>query len=235
MSDNLDVAAGKPQVAGDRPPKLRSGRRVLVGALVVGLLVTGVAVAATGALAPGDVIPGSDEPTPPPENRLDVDETVLASGLSEVGGPWRLTAYPGTDSDSPDRPLPCVRLTLTDPPKSSVLAGAGFCGEPGASGVMAASLPMKDEDGDAELMIVGRAPAEAASIDLVDNGERLARVATTPSAARRIAGDVWVLTVPPTATAGELRWVDADGNPTATKLDTSGFFDRLEAIEGSGS
>ncbi len=210
----------------------RSSRLAVVLAVLVGLAVTGVAVATTGVLSPGDVIQSSGEPAPPPQDDLGVDETVLATGSTETAGPWRLTAYTSKDSDG--RELPCVRIALSTPPEGTVLAGSGFCGKPGHSGVSAASLPIKGANG-TELIVFGLAPPAAASVQLVDDGGNTVHADATPSAADTVASDVWVMTIPDRIANGRLEWVNASGKSTPVSVRTSGFFDRREMIEKLGS
>jgi hypothetical protein len=207
----------------------RGGRKTFALALAGVFVAAGAAGATTGALSVGDVIPGGD-PAPPPENRLSVDETVLATGAAPVAGPWRMTAYASEQSEGQPAGLPCVRLVLTNPPKGTPLAGSGFCGEVGDD-FGAASLPVINSSGQAVLLIFGIAPEKAATVELAAAGGAETRTQTQDGVGDARRGDVFVLVVPPGSHQGELRWLDEKGEPGAKQLDASGFFDRLESVQ----
>jgi hypothetical protein len=209
-------------------PRVPMSRLTVSGiALIVGLVAAGVAGAATDALSVGDVIPGG-EPSPT-AHRLSVAETVIATGVSAVGGPWRMTAYESEPSAAQPESLPCVRLVLTASPAETPVGGSGFCGELD-DGFGAVSLPVVNSSGQAEVLIFGLVPELASTVELTA-ADRTIRVATRDGGQSFGRGNVFVLPVATGATHGELVALDQKGDPVSQKIDASGFFDRLQAVQ----
>jgi len=194
------------------------------------LFVVGGAAAATGTLEVGDVIPGGQDPNP--ATRLEVDETVLATGVASVAGPWRVTAYESAASAGQPAGLPCIRLVLLDPPPETVTGGSGFCGEL-EDGFGAVSLPAINR-GEAELLILGVTPENAVAVELTGGGAERVRAKSLDGGSRSAHGNVFVLSVPPDRETGELIAIDEHGHALSKRLDATGFFDRLRALRAPG-
>lgn len=235
MTDASNSEAPTPAaVSTDRRTPPRRSRLALAAGVVGLLILAGGAVAATGVLSPGDVIPGGD-PAPPPQSRLAVPETVLLTGTSDVVGPYRLTAYQSEPSKAEAAGQPCIRLLLTEPAKRTPLAASGFCGDPGKSGLSAASLPALDDNGNVTLFAFGRSPEGTSAVDLNltgNAGEKTISTKPVPSQAEFVSGDVWVMEVPTNGyNGGTVSYTDSNGNPVPTTTDASGFFDRARSVE----
>ena len=195
----------------------------LTAIVAMGLLLATAAGAATGLLSVGSVIPGGGDPGfehdgPSPR------QTVIATGETPVGGPWRLTSYrsEGIVDDRGDlaepEGLPCIRFLLTDPPATNPINGSAFCLAPGKREFNLSSVPVVDDSsGGAEVIVYGFAPRAAATVQLTSaRGERIR--ADTTSGGSSFPGAVWVLAAPPGTEAAELDWLDRSEKPAGERL-----------------
>jgi hypothetical protein len=211
------------------------------GTLVIGFLcllaAATTAGAASGVLDVGSVIPGG-KPTGPPENRLDVDETILAKGTDPVAGPWQIRSYKskgmGVYHGEVLEPagLPCIRLVLIDPPVGTLLTGSGFCGEAGKGGFDIADVPVRDSSGRVVVLLFGHAPEDAAGVELTAGGGTRIRVNTLEGPAD-VPGDVWQITTPPDLESARVDWLHADGRAAGADLDASIHLDRGRRLASS--
>jgi hypothetical protein len=203
--------------------------RVAAVALVGGLLAAGVAGAATG-LLPGDIIPAGQDPEGN-EHPAAGDQTVLASGVSPVAGPWRLTSLK-KEAIGEEPAGDCLQLLLTNPPADVVgVGGTLLCQRVGKSEFKADSVPVVNSaTGKAETLLFGTAPEAASSVELTADGD------TSPAEHKQgpsdFPGDAWVVVVPSGKKTGELKSMDANGK-TQAKLDASTYFDQLATWERS--
>jgi hypothetical protein len=201
---------------------------ILVAAL--GLSGVGAAGATTGILSVGDVIPAG-EPSPGNPNQLRVDETVLAKGTASIAGPWHLTAHTSEESGGQPGGLPCIRLVLLQPPSGTPIDSSGFCGDVGQD-FGAVSLPVVDGAGEAELLVLGLAPEDAATVRVRSGTGDTAQATTREGPPSFSRGDLFVLTAREIPDQGELVAVDRSGRVNAKRLDISGFADRFDAVQG---
>jgi hypothetical protein len=212
-----------------RRPFYGRGARTLALGFVCLLAVATTAGAAAGVLDVGSVIPGG-KPTGPPENRLDVDETILASGIAPVAGPWQIRTYKSKGIVYQGEVLeqagaPCIRLVLTDPPAGTLLTGSGFCGEAGNSGFDIADVPVRDSSGRVVVLLFGHTPEGAAGVELTAGGGKRIRVDTLEGPAD-VPGDVWEMTVPPDLENARVDWLHQDGTAAGADLNASIHLDR---------
>ena len=203
----------------------------LTALVAMGLLLATAAGAATGLLPVGSVIPGGADPGfehdgPSPE------QSVIATGATPVGGPWRLTSYrsEGIVDDRGDvaepKGLPCIRLLLTHPPATNPINGSAFCLAPGKREFNLSSVPVTDDpSGRAEVVLYGFAPSAAASVQLTSARGGTIRSDTTPGGPD-FPGAVWVIAAPPGMNVAELDWLDSSGNPAGARLDASPHFNQ---------
>jgi hypothetical protein len=227
QNDHLGLSSEAGSVSG----RSHSRRARIVAAAVVatGLIAAGGVAAASGVLSTGDVIPPNDQSIPP-DRRLAVEETVLATGTAPVAGPWQMTAYKSEQSAGQPAGLPCVRLVLTDPPEGTPLIGSGFCGEVGDD-FGAASLPAINEVGDGQLLVFGITPTGTDRIELESPGAQAVQASVRDGGPSFTRGDVFVMALESDADQGELTAVSDDGTKSAKKIDAEGFFDRMQAFE----
>jgi hypothetical protein len=229
MEKPLDTDGGKTMMkkASNRPATHTS--HVVVGiALLLSLAVAGIAGAATGVLPVGTVIEGDEQGDS--SDRLTVDETVLATGSTPVGGPWRITSYASegvTDQGTvvEAKGLPCIRFMFTNPPTGTPLRGSGFCGEARKGGVSIGSVPVRDPSGEIELVLFGEAPEGAASIEVArSNGPTVdGSIHPGPDTSR----NYWAIPLPEDTKDPTVSWLDENGQRGSRPLDASTHLDRL--------
>ena len=207
----------------------RRGYATTAIAATVVMVAAAAASAVSGIFSVGDVLRGDDPARPP---GLTVDETVLATGSAPVAGRWVMTGYESEASEGQPAGLPCVRLSLMEPPRGTPITSSGVCGEV-AGDFGGASLPVKDVAGSgrAELLIFGRAPEAASEVQLNADGDRKIAVPVRRGPPSDPGSRVWVMTVSSDLTRGEVEWRNEARAPSAKRLDASGYFDRLEAIK----
>ena len=205
--------------------------RPLAAVAAACLLLATAAGAATGLLSVGGVIPGGGDPGFE-HDRASPEQTVIATGSTPVGGPWRLTSYrsEGLVDDRGDvaepKGLPCIRILLTQPPATNPINGGAFCLAPGKRNFNVSSFPVVDDpSGQAEVLLYGFAPRGAASVQLTSARGDTIR-SDTKSGGASFPGTVWVLAAPPGVDAAELDWLDRGGNPAGVRLDASPHFNR---------
>jgi hypothetical protein len=204
----------------------RPGRTIAV-ALIAGVSAAGLAGAATGTFSVGDTVPAG-EPAGEPGYRANVDQRVLAEGESPVAGPWWITTYESEKmldtrgEEIQPAGLSCLSLVLTDPPAGVPLRSRWYCGEHGTGGFDAKGVPVTDAAGRAEVILFGRAPETASTVELTaDDGTRIrSRVHEGPADYR---GDVWALVASPDLEGRNPRvdWVVPSGRRGGAKLDVS--------------
>jgi hypothetical protein len=236
--DALGEELGRASGSLARPPRgqfpsLRLGRRALALGLLALLAVTGAALAATGILSPGSIIPAGG-PAGPPENRIGVSQVVLAEGTAPVAGPWRMTTYgsqgvvDGGQVLEP-RGLPCLELSLTNPPRTPLL-GSSFCGREIPAEFVASSLSVVDPaTGQARLILFGTAPEQAANVTLVAEGTGPIR-AQVFDGPEGYDGDLWALSIAPGPHDARVEWLRADGTPGGASRDVSDSFSQLDRV-----
>ena len=208
------------------PPTLALG----IASLLVAATAAG---AATGVLDVGSVIPGG-EPSGPPENRLPVEQTILAKGTAPVAGPWEITTYKGqgivVDGETLEQAgSSCIRLVLSDPPVGAPFAASGFCGESGGGGFDISDVPVRDRSGHVEVLLFGHAPEDAAHVELTGDPGTQIRVDTVDGP-DRVVGDVWEMTVPPDLPNAHVDWVHQDGTRARADLDVTPWLDRGKGL-----
>lgn len=199
------------------------------------LLLGGGALAANSALNPGDTIHGG-APSGPPQNRMAQDQTVLLSGASPIGGPWRLVSYrsegvrDGSTVIEP-RGLTCIRLILDDPPQGSPQAGSGWCGDVKGN-FNAASLPIRDSSGRSEVLLFGNAPKSASAVKLTADGGKTDQVATRDGGTT-YSGTVWAMPTAPALNNARVAWVHSNGSPDPDQRMVSDQLDRGRRIHNA--
>ena len=233
LAHELERAANEQATRRRRVPILQRGRRSLGLATVALFVIGGAAVAATGVLSTGAVIPAG-KPSGPPDNRKRVSQTVLAQGTSPLGGPWRMTVY-GSEGVLDDgdvlepRGLPCVELTLIDPPVTPSLASS-FCGNEIPTEFMASSLGVGDGKGHGEMILFGTAPEEAESVTLV--GDHATRIpATLFDGPDGYGGDLWAVTVGPGVKRARVDWTRTDGTAGTPSRDVTDSLAQLDRFQ----
>jgi hypothetical protein len=190
-----------------------------------GLAVAGGVATGSGGLSAGDVIPGGG-PSEGQPSRLSVPETVVATGESRVAGRWLITSYTSEESASQPAGLPCLRMTLENPPRVTPMASSGFCGHL-EDDFGAVSLPVVNDDGASEVMIFGVAPRAADTVELQASTQPAVRTPVRAVASAFERAKVFVLSAQrPAANAG-LVAKDELGQRAARVMDASGFLERL--------
>lgn len=214
---------------------LRRRQRAVLLALAGALLATGVAGATTGIIDVGTVIQGG-KPEGPPVNRLTVNETILATGTTPNGIHWRITSFKSegtTDNGQVVEPagLPCIRLVLSNPPAGTPLAGSGFCGEI-KQDFNVAAVPIREEDGQVEVVLFGRAPAGSRGVELTTNSGKTLR-ADTYDGPSELRGDVWAMAADPSLRDSDpqVAYIGADGKPAGVRREASSQLGRGAALE----
>lgn len=206
-----------------RAAKVRAG---LVAAAVGMLVAAGIAVATTdGDIEPGTVIPPGG-PTGLSENQMNVPETVLASGVAQRIGPWRLTSFQSegivhNGETLEEQGAPCIRAMVASPIPDAPMVGSGYCSEPGAVGEFSISaIPVAVSAEAGETVLFGRVPSKAAAVELVaDDGQRIRGSLHDSKGA--FPDDVWVMVVPNGLPGPSVRWLDADGGVAASRSASS--------------
>lgn len=202
----------------------RRGVRGFALGFICLLAAAATAGAAAGVLDVGSVIQGG-KPTGPPENRVEVDETILAKGIAPVAGPWEIRSWTSQESVYQGEViepagLPCIRLVLSDPPAGSQMTGSGFCGEAGKAGFDMSGLPVRDSSGRVVVLLFGRAPEGAAAVKLTARGGRNVQVGTLEGPAD-VPGDLWQVTTSPDVENARVDWLRHDGTAAGADLDAS--------------
>lgn len=233
MTENPDSGdAGPMDTAGGRRHPRRHRRlsrgRQAAGVAVLGLSVVAITATAVagGLVSTGDVIPAGNVAAPP-ENRLPVEQTVLATGTSNVGGSWRLTAHKSEKSEGQPAGLPCIRLALTDPPTGTPLLSSGFCGEV-IKGFGVGSLPVTNGD-EAELLLFGIAPDDATAVEFRKSNGTASRSDTQVGPASFERGRVFVMRTTPTSEEDKVVWLDETGQPGTTGVGR--FLSRFRSVQ----
>lgn len=209
----------------------RRRRWVATAVVFCGLAAAAGVAVGSSRLSVGSVITGGEASEGPPSG-LAGPETIVATGESRVAGRWLVTSYTSEESASQPAGLPCLRMTLENPPAVTPMASSGFCGRL-VETFGAASLPVVNEDGAAEVMIFGIAPRTADSVDLqLSTGPRIgarARVVDSSFDAAR----VFVLSAQRAAPNAGLSVRNRFGHRLARSIDASGFMDRLAQVQRS--
>lgn len=209
-------------------------RRTVALGLAGAVVAATAAGAAAGVLPPiGSVIPGGADPEAQREHGSEA-QTVVARGGSPVGGPWRLTAFKSTgrveNGVTVESPGDCLQLQLSQPPEGTPVEATLLCGASGDADLKAGSLPVSDSSsGDAELLLFGRAPEAATSIELSTDAGRTVRVEPY-EAPSGFAGRTWLMAVPRGPKGGQLDWTDRNGKRAGAKLDASPHLERLASL-----
>lgn len=211
--------------SGKRPvARVRAG---VVAAAVGLLVVAGIAVATTGGESPGTVIPpaGSNESS---DNKMNVPETVLASGVAQSIGRWRLTSFESEGivhhgETLEERGAPCIRLMVESPVPDAPMTGSGYCSEPGVAGEFTmASVPVAISQQAGETLLFGRVPGEAAGVELVaGDGQRIR--GSLHDSRGAFAGFAWVIVAPNAVEEPSVRWLKSDGSVAASQEASSRF------------
>jgi hypothetical protein len=200
----------------------RQPRRVpdLRGMPAVAIAVAMVALA----MVPVLVLTGDDEPRPAlrerPEGRLPdlPNQTVVASGVAPVAGPWRLVDYdserladPDTGEEYQPAGLPCLGISVREPGAASP-GFSGQCGEfPRTPGFSRIQHTVRDTDGGArEILLYGRVPDEAAYVRVMPEGRSAIDVEPIEGPAG-IPGDFYLVALSPDVARGRVNWFDSEG------------------------
>lgn len=198
-------------------------------ALLGALVAVAAAGAATGLLPVGTAIPGEQGGFR--HNGAPPDQTVVANGATAVAGPWRLTSFRSegiVEDGAMVEPagMPCVLLMLTDPPPKTPFRAGTICRAPGKSDFNVTSVPVWNAgSGDAELVLLGFAPAGAATVELRSEVGNTIRSEVYEGAG--LPGPVWVMAVPRGPKTGRLDWINNAGKPAGEPLDASDQFNRM--------
>lgn len=235
IGQELDRALAREASSGRRLRRVvtRRSRRAGVLALAGGLLTVGAAGAATGVLPVGSAIPSGADPKfqhdgPSPE------QTVVATGRTPAGGAWQMTAYKseGIVDDRGDvaepAGMPCVLMTLVNPPAQTFERAGVLCHAPGKSDFNKLSLVVIGASSKpAELILYGFAPKVAKAVELTGDGGTAIRTQTYEGR-DGAPGNLWVIAAPPDLKNAQVTWIDQSGAAGATR-DASSHFDRLAA------
>jgi hypothetical protein len=222
MSRNARTNQGSVR---ERSEHKRSARRTIISAVVAltAFAVAGVAIAANE----------STKPAPPPASDADLGSAshTIATGSAEIAGRWRMFWFTGTEERlGPEQDgLPCLGISLQDPPPNTPLLANSVCGTTGDSGFSASSLPVRNAAGNEQLLLYGRAPASATSVKL--SGGTTDSVHTLPSGTRALDGRVWAMPVAPGVRGDSLSWTRADGSTASTSMATGDLFQRLDQLK----
>lgn len=171
--------------------------------------------AGPGTAPVGTVIPKGEGTPPRPE-----ESTVLAAGVAPVAGPWQMEHYVSTRFADPETGeviepagLPCLNVFLPHPPEGGGPTGGGQCGEfPKTPGFGRVQMTVPNSQGEArEILVYGRVPAEASAVVITVDGveRRRAEPFKGPSG---IAGDFYLIPIPPEWETGRVSWLDQNGN-----------------------
>jgi hypothetical protein len=217
MTEFFDTLEAELRTAASRPPR----RTLPVPALVVAALL---------ALAVAPIVfvlgSGSDEGAREPEVASDttlpapvrIDHrgvrykppgaTVLATGTSPVSGPWQLQTYEQEDGGR------CIGVALLRADPQDV-TWSGICPHPGGGLPLplfvAQAMGVPPAPRQQEFLVYGRAPEEAATVELAGDGEAVERVETSEGP-DGVDGDFYVMTLPPDVELdGVMRWIGEDG------------------------
>jgi hypothetical protein len=153
------------------------------------------------------------------------DETVVARGESPIGGPWEMRLSTSSEISyggevAQPAGLICVQLVLLDPPAGTPQPGGGQCGEFGRSGLGVLDLPVRDRSGRVEVILYGRAPDGARSVELraVDTEGVSVRTFEGPPG---VPGDFWLMSVPHDLRNPRVDWLRAGGTRAGVDLDAA--------------
>jgi hypothetical protein len=229
LGTELELASARIAQRQRRGP-LPFGRRSVALAAAAMLCGGGAALAASGVLEVGSTIPAGGPPGPP-ENRSSVAQTIQAEGASPVAGPWHITSYgsPGIVDDGEvlePRGLPCLELSLTDPPPATPILGTSFCGAEIGRQLMFSSLPVNGLRETSELLLFGSAPEDVPAVTVVADGDRHIPAQLFDGTASH-PGDLWAVALP----AG-LRSATV-GIPGGDRRDVSDSLNRLERVDAA--
>lgn len=217
---------------GSRQSAARSRRRpsrtILAVGVIVGALSVATAGAATGVIdvgddsrsKVGDILPRG---APTGGDSL-ADETVVATGTSPVGGPWRITSYTSeaTIVDgmvTEPAGLPCIRMMLVNPGRTPI-TGTGWCGDV-RGGFGESALPVQDDAGRREIILFGRAPEEASVVEVRSDSGELVREEETYDGPAHFSGDVWAIVVPAGPAVTSVAWKGGSGAAPRDPKDVS--------------
>jgi hypothetical protein len=171
---------------------------------------------------PDDALPPVGTVIPKGEGEVprDSESTVVATGAAPVVGPWQLEvsestrlADPKTGEEFQPAGLPCLSILLVDPPKDVPVGRSGGCGEfPRTPGFGRGQHSLRDGSGQVrEILVYGRAPEQAAAVELTADGGVSRRVEPFEGPAS-VPGDFYLIAVSPDLKGGRVNWIDRDGN-----------------------
>lgn len=145
------------------------------------------------------------------------ERTVVATGAAPVTGPWQMTLHESkrqvADGDlyEPEG-LPCTLLKLLDPSEHTPIIGSGGCGvQRNSPGFTRQQLTVPAVVGAEvnEILVYGRAPEEADTVEISADGGVSFRVKTQEGPSG-IPGDFWLIATPPGLKNGKVHWIDED-------------------------
>jgi hypothetical protein len=151
--------------------------------------------------------------------------TVVGTGRTPIAGPWRMAIYESerhvVDGDlyEPEG-LPCIELSLLDPPDGFPQRGGGCGVQPKTPGFTRgqARYPRAVGGGVRELVMYGRAPDRAARVEVDAGGRKLSTRAFEGPAG--VPGRFWLIARPPRDFAGgHVYWVDRDGERGSRRVE----------------
>ncbi len=151
--------------------------------------------------------------------------TVVGTGRTPIAGPWRMAIYESerhvVDGDlyEPEG-LPCIELSLLDPPDGYPHRGGGCGVQPKTPGFTRgqASYPRVAGRSVRELVMYGRAPDRAARVEVDAGGRTLST--ETFEGPTGVPGRFWLIARPPRDFAdGHVYWVDRDGERGSRRVE----------------
>lgn len=234
MSDFFTALEVELRGAAERAPRRRPAWTPTAGGvLVAGLTIALLALALVPALVLlGDGDDPADEPASVPAvapvgtvipkgegtPRRQEDSLVVATGVAPVAGPWQMEttrstrlADPATGEEYQPAGLRCLELYLPDSPVGPT--GGGQCGEfPRTPGFSRVQMTVRNDQGEArEILVYGRAPAEASAVVVTVDG--VSRRSVEPfEGPPKTDGDFYLIPIPPEWERGRVTWLDANGN-----------------------
>lgn len=144
------------------------------------------------------------------------ERTVVATGTAPVTGAWQMTLHESKrqvangDLYEPEG-LPCLFLKLLEPPEYTPIGG-GACGvQRRTPGFTRQQLTVPSVVGAdvKEILVYGRTPEEADTVDISADGGVTLRVKTQEGPSG-IPGDFWLIATPPGLKNGRVHWIDED-------------------------
>lgn len=208
LEEDLVAAAGR---LAERRRVLPSGRPMVAVAVAGMFAAAAGAGAASGLLKVGSVIPGGERSGAGSQR---VEQIVIATSSTPVSGRWQMTSFVENGEQ-------CLQLKLLDSGQGMGTA-AGSCGY-GSTFTAASSGTVDDAEGSNEILVYGRAPEQATTVELTaKDGQRItSKIHEGPPS---VAGDFYLIAAPSGHEYALINWMDEQGIPSGDPIDLAGAF-----------